>query len=125
MASSTRGRCPPVGYSYDLIDLGAHLDDMGVVDGTEARTSLGPQTWSSSRQSPRTFLALRRFPSINANQTIMSIAAGVTTQSIEEASVATLGDCVMPNLPALVGEGISVYAEVTRDGIDFKRAKQY
>ncbi len=49
-------------------------------------------------------------PLVRPGQTVMSIAAGVTTASIEEA----LGEAVsvvrvMPNLPALVGEGISVY----------------
>jgi pyrroline-5-carboxylate reductase len=56
-------------------------------------------------------------------QTIMSIAAGVTTASIES----SLGGepavvRVMPNLPALVGEGISVFSRGANAGdIDVER----
>ena len=86
-------------------------DDMGVVDGTEATHVAGSADLVILAAKPQNLPSLLReiSPSLNANQTIMSIAAGVTTQSIEE----SLGGKppvirVMPNLPALVGEGISV-----------------
>lgn len=48
--------------------------------------------------------------SIRPGQTVMSIAAGVKTGSLEKALGADIAVVrVMPNLPALVGEGISVY----------------
>ena len=93
----------------DLV--GRICDDMGVVDGTEATHVAGSADLVVLAAKPQNLPSLLReiSPSINANQTIMSIAAGVTTQSIEE----SLGGQpsvirVMPNLPALVGEGISV-----------------
>ena len=47
---------------------------------------------------------------LDTNQTIMSIAAGVTTASIEEKIGKQIPVVrVMPNLPALIGKGISVY----------------
>ena len=93
----------------DLV--GRICDDMGVVDGTEATHVAGSADLVVLAAKPQNLPSLLReiSPSINANQTIMSIAAGVTTKSIEE----SLGGQpsvirVMPNLPALVGEGISV-----------------
>ena len=93
----------------DLV--GRICDDMGVVDGTEATHVAGSADLVILAAKPQNLPSLLReiSPSINANQTIMSIAAGVTTQSIEE----SLGGKpsvirVMPNLPALVGEGIAV-----------------
>lgn len=47
---------------------------------------------------------------LNVNQTIMSIAAGVTTASIEQKIGKQIPVVrVMPNLPALIGKGVSVY----------------
>ena len=93
----------------DLV--GRICDDMGVVDGTEATHVAGSADLVVLAAKPQNLPSLLAeiSPSLNANQTIMSIAAGVTTQSIEE----SLGGKpsvirVMPNLPALVGEGISV-----------------
>ena len=91
--------------------VGRICDDLGVVDGIEATHVAGSADLVVLAAKPQNLPSLLReiSPSINANQTIMSIAAGVTTQSIEE----SLGGQpsvirVMPNLPALVGEGISV-----------------
>ena len=93
----------------DLV--GRICDDMGVVDGTKATHVAASADLVVLAAKPQNLPSLldEISPSINANQTIMSIAAGVTTQSIEE----SLGGKpsvirVMPNLPALVGEGISV-----------------
>jgi pyrroline-5-carboxylate reductase len=85
--------------------------DLGVVDGTEATHVARSADLVILAAKPQNLPSLLKqiSPSINANQTIMSIAAGVTTHSIEKG----LGGQpsvirVMPNLPALVGEGISV-----------------
>ena len=85
--------------------------DLGVVDGTEASHVARSADLVILAAKPQNLPSLLKqiSPSINANQTIMSIAAGVTTHSIEKG----LGGQpsvirVMPNLPALVGEGISV-----------------
>ena len=85
--------------------------DLGVVDGTEATHVARSADLVILAAKPQNLNSLLKqiSPSINANQTIMSIAAGVTTHSIEKG----LGGQpsvirVMPNLPALVGEGISV-----------------
>ena len=90
---------------------GRICEDLGVVDGKEARQVAGSADLVILAAKPQNLTPLLReiSPSINVNQTVMSIAAGVTTQSIEE----VLGGHpsvirVMPNLPALVGEGISV-----------------
>ena len=102
-------------------------EDLGVADGKEARQVAGSADLVILAAKPQNLPSLLReiSPSINDNQTVMSIAAGVTTQSIEEG----LGGHpsvirVMPNLPALVGEGISVicggsYAKES----DFERVK--
>ena len=91
---------------------GRICEDLGVVDGKEARQVAGSADLVILAAKPQNLPSLLReiSPSINVNQTVMSIAAGVTTQSIEE----VLGGHpsvirVMPNLPALVGEGISVF----------------
>ena len=109
-----QGEMPP--QSVIVCDLDKDLvrricDDMGVVDGTEATHVAGSADLVILAAKPQNLPSLLReiSTSLNANQTIMSIAAGVTTQSIEE----SLGGKppvirVMPNLPALVGEGISV-----------------
>ena len=59
-------------------------DDMGVVDGTEAAHVAGSADLVVLAAKPQNLpLLLEEIsPSINANQTIMSIAAGVTTKSI-------------------------------------------
>ena len=63
--------------------------------------------------------------SIDPDQTIMSIMAGVTTDALERG----LGGRprvirVMPNLPALVGQGISVYCGgLHAEALDFQRAE--
>ena len=97
----------------DLVQdlVGRICDDMGVVDGTEAANVAGSADLVVLAAKPQNLPSLLEeiSPSINSNQTIMSIAAGVTTKSIEE----SLGGepsviRVMPNLPALVGEGIAV-----------------
>ena len=86
-------------------------EDLGVVNGTEATHVARSADLVILAAKPQNLPSLLKqiSPSINANQTIMSIAAGVTTHSIEKG----LGGQpsvirVMPNLPALVGEGISV-----------------
>jgi pyrroline-5-carboxylate reductase len=64
--------------------------------------------------------------SIDPDQTIMSIMAGVTTDALERG----LGGNprvirVMPNLPALVGQGISVYCGgLHAEALDFQRAEE-
>ena len=102
-------------------------DDMGVVDGTEAAHVAGSADLVVLAAKPQNLpLLLEEIsPSINANQTIMSIAAGVTTKSIEE----SLGGepsviRVMPNLPALVGEGIAVICGGSHaKELDFERVE--
>ena len=81
-------------------------DDLGVVDGGGAVQVAATADLVVLAAKPQNLPALldEISASINANQTIMSIAAGVTTESIEE----RLGSKpsvirVMPNLPALVG----------------------
>ena len=46
---------------------------------------------------------------INARQTVMSIAAGITTSSIEDFLPKIPIIRVMPNLPALIGQGMSIF----------------
>ncbi len=62
---------------------------------------------------------------LNVNQTIMSIAAGVTTASIEQKIGKQIPVVrVMPNLPALIGKGVSVYCRgLFTSDIDTNRSK--
>lgn len=105
----------------------ALCDDLGVVDGRKAVHVAATSDLVVLAAKPQNLSALlgEISESVGANQTIMSIVAGVTTESIEN----TLGSNpsvirVMPNLPALVGEGISVYcggSNATK--MDFERVE--
>ena len=93
----------------DLVD--RISDDLGVIDGKEASQVAASADLVILAAKPQNIPSLIREISylIDADQTVMSIAAGVTTQSIEDG----LGGQpsvirVMPNLPAMVGQGISV-----------------
>ena len=86
--------------------------DLGVKYASSARKAVEKSDFLILAAKPQSFPGLLSEISqfVNTNQTIMSIAAGVTTASIEE----TIGKQVpvirvMPNLPALIGKGISVY----------------
>ncbi len=102
-------------------------DDLGVVDGGNAVHVASSSDLVILAAKPQNLTALldEISSSISANQTIMSIVAGVTTESIEE----RLGGSpsvirVMPNLPALVGEGISVFCGGSHAAeLDFERVK--
>ena len=109
----------------DLV--GRICGDLGVVDGKEATQVAGSADLVVLAAKPQNLPSLLEeiSPYINANQTIMSIAAGVTTKSIEE----SLGGQpsvirVMPNLPALVGEGIAVICGGSHSKeLDFERVE--
>ncbi len=102
-------------------------DDLGVVDGGNAVHVAASADLVVLAAKPQNLSALlgEISDSISANQTIMSIVAGVTTESIEE----SLGSKpsvirVMPNLPALVGEGISVFCGGSHTAeLDFERVE--
>ena len=102
-------------------------DDLGVVDGGGAVQVAATADLVVLAAKPQNLPALldEISASISANQTIMSIAAGVTTESIEE----RLGSKpsvirVMPNLPALVGEGVSVFCGGSNAAeVDFDRVE--
>ena len=107
--------------------VGRLCDDLGVVDGTDATHVAAHADLIVLAAKPQNLptLLLEISPSINANQTIMSIAAGVTTQSIE-GSLGGQSSVIraMPNLPALVGEGISVICGGSHaTELDFERVE--
>mgnify|MGYP001808314012 CR=1 FL=1 len=102
-------------------------DDLGVVDGESAIHVAASANLVVLAAKPQNLPKLldEISTSVNADQTIMSIAAGVTTKSIEE----RLGSKssvirVMPNLPALVGEAVSVFCAGSHTSdLDFERVE--
>ena len=105
----------------------ALCDDLGVVDGGKAVHVAATSDLVVLAAKPQNLTALLEeiSVSVGANQTIMSIVAGVTTESIENALGGNPSVIrVMPNLPALVGEGISVYCGGTNaTKMDFERVE--
>ena len=102
-------------------------EDLGVVDGENAAKVAASAELVVLAAKPQNLPILLDdiSPSINADQTIMSIAAGVTTESIEKRlGRKTSVIRVMPNLPALVGEAVSVFCggSHTSDS-DFERVE--
>ncbi len=103
-------------------------EDLGVSDGGDAMQVASSADLVVLAAKPQNLSALLNgiSGSISSDQTIMSIAAGVTTESIE----ASLGGKpsvirVMPNLPALVGEGISVLCGGSHSTeLDFGRVEE-
>ena len=90
----------------------ALVAELGVKYARSAREAVEKSNFLILAAKPQAFPKLLSEISnnININQTIMSIAAGVTTKSIEEKIGKPIPVIrVMPNLPALVGKGISVY----------------
>ena len=102
-------------------------EDLGVVDGENAAKVAESAELVVLAAKPQNLPILLDdiSASINADQTIMSIAAGVTTESIEKRlGRKTSVIRVMPNLPALVGEAVSVFCggSHTSDS-DFERVE--
>ena len=102
-------------------------EDLGVVDGENAAKVAASAELVVLAAKPQNLPILLDdiSASINADQTIMSIAAGVTTESIEKRlGRKTSVVRVMPNLPALVGEAVSVFCggSHTSDS-DFERVE--
>lgn len=87
-------------------------EDLEVVDGENAAKVAASAELVVLAAKPQNLPILldEISASINADQTVMSIAAGVTTKSIENRlGRKTSVIRVMPNLPALVGEAVSVF----------------
>lgn len=85
--------------------------ELGVIDGGEAEnvTNLSDLIILASKPQNITSLLKQISNEVNASKTVMSIAAGVTTSSIEEFLPKIPIIRVMPNLPALIGEGMSIF----------------
>ena len=86
--------------------------DLGVKFVSSAREAVKKTDLIILSEKPQAFPKLLSEISnfLNVNQTIMSIAAGVTTASIEQKIGKQIPVVrVMPNLPALIGKGVSVY----------------
>ncbi len=90
----------------------ALVEDLGVKFVSSAREAAEKTELIILAAKPQAFPKLLSEISnfLNINQTIMSIAAGVTTASIEQKIGKQIPVVrVMPNLPALIGKGVSVY----------------
>ena len=102
-------------------------DDLGVVDGESAVHVAASADLVVLAAKPQNLPNLldEISSSVNDDQTIMSIAAGVTTKSIEERLGSNYSVIrVMPNLPALVGEGVSVFCGGSHTSdLDFERVE--
>jgi pyrroline-5-carboxylate reductase len=111
----------------DKVKVESLCRDLGVVDGIDANNTskLADLVILASKPQNMSTLLERISKSIKSNQTIMSIAAGITINSIESV---LFGDIpivrVMPNLPAVVGEGMSIYCRGTHVGdTDLERVR--
>ncbi len=101
------------------------VDDLGVRSASDSSEVMDFADLVVLAAKPQAFpnLLASIATQFRPEQTIMSIAAGVTTASIES----SLGGepaivRVMPNLPAMVGEGISVFSRGANAGdIDVER----
>jgi len=85
--------------------------ELRVTDGIDAKNvaNLSDLIILASKPQNITSLLEQISNEINANQTVMSIAAGITTSSIEEFLPEIPIIRVMPNLPALIGQGMSIF----------------
>lgn len=85
--------------------------ELGVTDGIDAKNvaNLSDLIILASKPQNITSLLEKISNEINASQTVMSIAAGITTSSIEEFLPEIPIIRVMPNLPALIGQGMSIF----------------
>ena len=84
--------------------------ELGVIAGINAENVANISDLIILASKPQNITSLLKQISskVNANQTVMSIAAGITTSSIEE-FLPKIPIRVMPNLPALIGEGMSIF----------------
>ena len=85
--------------------------ELGVTAGIDAKNvaKLSDLIILASKPQNITSLLEEISNEINASQTVMSIAAGITTSSIEEFLPEIPIIRVMPNLPALIGQGMSIF----------------
>jgi pyrroline-5-carboxylate reductase len=85
--------------------------ELGVLDGISAKNivNLSDLVILASKPQNITSLLEELSNEIKSSQTVMSIAAGITTSSIEEHLSEIPVIRVMPNLPALIGEGMSIF----------------
>ena len=85
--------------------------ELGVIAGINAENVANISDLIILASKPQNITSLLKQISskVNANQTVMSIAAGITTSSIEEFLPKIPIIRVMPNLPALIGEGMSIF----------------
>lgn len=96
----------------DSAKVASLVSDLGVesADGLEDLSEFSDVIILAAKPQAFDGLLSTLAPLVGAGQTVMSIAAGVTTRTMEDVlgpEVAVIR--VMPNLPALVGEGISVF----------------
>ena len=111
----------------DKVKVESLCRDLGVVDGIDANNTskLADLVILASKPQNMSTLLEQISKSIKSNQTIMSIAAGITTNSIESVLFGNIPIVrVMPNLPAVVGEGMSIYCGGTYVGdTDLERVR--
>ena len=111
----------------DKVKVESLCRDLGVVDGIDANNTskLADLVILATKPQNMSTLLEQISKSIKSNQTIMSIAAGITTNSIESVLFGNIPIVrVMPNLPAVVGEGMSIYCGGTYVGdTDLERVR--
>ena len=85
--------------------------ELGVVNGINAEkvANLSDLIILASKPQNITSLLEQISSETETSQTVMSIAAGITTSSIEKYLPEIPVIRVMPNLPALIGEGMSIF----------------
>ena len=85
--------------------------ELGVIAGIDAKNVANVSDLIILASKPQNIASLLKQISneVDEYQTVMSIAAGITTSSIEEFLPKIPIIRVMPNLPALIGEGMSIF----------------